>query len=167
MHQISIRKLNPEDVSCVYELLKNLVREEGTDKSFILTIDKMQYYIFGKYADWNCVVAVMGKNEIIGFCLYSFANTNRAFNDTPLIQIDDIYVRPEYRGLKAGQKLIQEVAHIAKNNNITRIELWCMKDNLSASKFYNKFNVEKLEFLEVLRLKVDKVLSHVKLNDYR
>jgi ribosomal protein S18 acetylase RimI-like enzyme len=154
-----IRKINSEDIEQVFTLLIALARHEKIEDRFKLTKEKMRLDLFGPEADWHCFVVTTTSNEIIGFCLFSFANINRSFNHTPLIHIDDIFIKAKYRKYGLGKKLLEAIALVAKNNGIDRIELWCIKDNFLGQAFYQRLGARKLDFLDVYSLDVPALLG--------
>ena len=89
----------------------------------------------------------------------TFANINRAFNLTPMIQVDDLYVSPESRNAKIGFNLIYQLAFLAKNKNIGRLNVWCMKDNQQGQNFYQKIGAEKRDFIDVYSIEVMNLLA--------
>lgn len=154
-----IRQAIIADLEQLFTMLVDLVKHEGTFEYFKLTKERLEKELFGINADWNCLVATYSNEKLVGFCLYSYANTNRAFSTTPLIQIDDLYVSPEYRNAKIGQKLMHQLALIAKCRNISRFNVFCVKDNIQGQNFYQKIGGEKLEFLDIYKIQVDKLLD--------
>ncbi|WP_133128333.1 GNAT family N-acetyltransferase [Legionella nagasakiensis] len=155
----SIRPILPKDTDQLFTMFIDLVKHEGIFERFKLTRSRLENELFGTDADWNCLVAVNRQDQLIGFCLYTFANINRAFNRNPMIQIDDLYVSPSYRRLKVGRHLLKQLALIAKEKNIGRFNIWCVKDNTIGQNFYQKIDAEKLEFIDVYSLSIDKLLS--------
>jgi len=124
----TIRPVAIADLDQLFIMLIALVKHEGLFERFKLTRERLESELFAIQADWNCLVAT-DKEHLIGFCLYTFCNINRAFNVSPMIQIDDLYVSPEFRGAKVGRQLIYQLALIAKSKNIGRLNAWCIKDN--------------------------------------
>jgi ribosomal protein S18 acetylase RimI-like enzyme len=130
--------------------MNKLVIEEGSGEYFKMTSERMRQELFGVNATWNCQVAI-ADNEVVGFCFYCFANTNRAFYTSPLIQIDDLYVKPEYRRKNIGLAFLQKLALIAENNGAGRMEVDCMKENEIGQAFYQKLNGFKKDFIDIYR----------------
>lgn len=156
MSSCQIRPVCVADVPVLYLMLIDLVKHEGLLHRFILTETQLQIELFGPKADWNCLVAVI-ENKLVGFCLYSFANIDRAFNATPMLHIDDLYVSPEHRKSKIGQLLIQALAQIAKDNHIERINVYCVKDNESGQRFYQKIGGKKLDFIDAYKIRLEEL----------
>lgn len=149
-----IRAVNTLDLDQLFTMLVDLVKHEGTFERFQLTRERLENELFGINADWHCLVAANHREELLGFCLYTFANINRAFNLSPMIQVDDLYVRPEFRNAEIGFNLIYQLSLIAKNKNIGRLNVWCMKDNVQGQNFYQKIGAEKRDFVDVYSIQV-------------
>ena len=155
----SIRTVRVVDLDQLFSMLVDLVKHEGTFERFKLTRERLEKELFGNNADWNCLVAADPHERLLGFCLYTFANINRAFNLTPMIQVDDLYVSPESRNAKIGFNLIYQLAFLAKNKNIGRLNVWCMKDNQQGQNFYQKIGAEKRDFIDVYSIEVMNLLA--------
>lgn len=154
-----IRPVQVADLDQLYSMLVELVKYEGLYERFKLTRERLEHELFGEHADWHCLVAALDKENIIGFCLYTFANINRAFNVSPMIQIDDLYVSAEYRQQNIGQNLIYQLALIAKDNNISRLNAWCVKDNVQGQNFYQKIGAEKRDFIDIYSIGINAFLQ--------
>ncbi len=124
-----IRPVKIDDLDQLFTMLLELVKHEGTFERFKLTRTRLKDELFGCDADWNCLVATNNHEKMIGFCLYTFANINRAFNLSPLIHVDDLYLSSEYRNLGIAQNFFYQLTLIAKDKNIGRLNVWCVKDN--------------------------------------
>lgn len=111
----------------------------------------MQAELFSNKADWHGLV-VTKSQEIVGSCLYSFANNNRAFNSTYCLFLDILFVEPEYRHLGIGKILVKSLEKIAQEKGIKRIEFWCMKDNTESIEFYKKMGAKKIDLLDVYNM---------------
>ncbi len=154
-----IRPVKNIDLDQLFNMLVALVKHEGLFERFKLTRERLENELFSQHADWHCLVATTSEEKLAGFCLYTYANINRAFNLSPMIQIDDLYVSPEYRNAKIGQHLIHQLALIAKDKNIGRLNVWCVKDNQQGQNFYHKIGAEKREFIDVFSIQVGQILS--------
>ncbi|MDR1981314.1 MAG: GNAT family N-acetyltransferase [Tannerellaceae bacterium] len=71
------------------------------------------------------------------FCglLVAFENFS-TFKVSPMINIHDLIVLPEYRGKGIGRRLLQAVVDIGEQKNCNRITLEVRKDNLTAQQLY-------------------------------
>lgn len=150
----TIRPIEVQDLPQAYVLLGDLIRHENLGKPLHMTLERMNHELFGPNADWYGLVAVRD-SELLGFCMYTIANTSRPLNATPQIQIDDLYIQPQYRRQKIGEELIKELTKIAHKRNISRIELWCVKQNNFGQSFYKDLGAKKLDHIDVFRFELD------------
>ncbi len=150
----AIRPVKKEDLDLLFVMLIDLVKHEGLTDRFKMTRKRLEEELFSVCADWYCLIATDLQDEPIGFCLYSFANINRAFNTSPLMQLDDIYVKPEWRKSGIGQSLLIHLAHIGKKQGIGRINAWCLKDNEQGQNFYRKIGAEKREWVDIYSIQI-------------
>lgn len=89
------------------------------------------------YGENGFIVAELN-NQIVGFCRY--IDSNKFTQD--IVDIDcellALYVKPNLKYNGIGTKLFQFVINEFKNNNKTKMILWCLKDNEPSKKFYTK-----------------------------
>lgn len=89
------------------------------------------------YGENGFIVAELN-NQIVGFCRY--IDSNKFTQD--IVDIDcellALYVKPNLKYYGIGTKLFQFVINEFKNNNKTKMILWCLKDNEPSKKFYTK-----------------------------
>jgi ribosomal protein S18 acetylase RimI-like enzyme len=156
LHAVQIVPIQESEVPQVYSQLQELVLYEGTAPYFKLTEERMRQELFAPSATWNCLVGKEG-DEVVAFCFYTIANTNRAFNLTPLLYIDDLFVKEKYRRQNIGQNLLHELSIIAKSLGITRIEVYCMKDNEIGQAFYRKAKGHLIDIADLYKFDVDQL----------
>ncbi|MGE3318530.1 MAG: GNAT family N-acetyltransferase [Candidatus Berkiella sp.] len=152
--QFTIREILPTDVDRVYSLLIELALNEKIKDRLKLTPEKMHHDLFSDQGDWHGFVVGNETVGVIGFCLFTIANINRSYNTSPVIYIDDFYVKPEFRQYGLGKGLLNIVKQIAIGAGIHRLELWCLKDNELGQTFYQKQGWEKLDMMDIYELSV-------------
>jgi len=74
------------------------------------------------------------------------------------LYIEDLYVRPEYRGLGVGKALFTRCAEIARARNLGRIE-WAVLEWNPAREFYEHFGARALDDWILYRLSGDALRS--------
>ena len=159
-----IRSIEPQDLPQAYSLIEDLIRHENVGRPLQLTLESMDRALFHPNADWHGLVAAQN-TELIGICFYSFANTSRLLNPTPLIYIDAFYIHSKYRKRGIGEQLFKELGKIAHESQIARIELCCLKHNNIGQNFYQKLGIEKLNHIDVFRFDVNKLIPEFKSQD--
>ena len=75
--------------------------------------------------------------EIVGMALYFFAYYTWVGKS---LYLDDLYVKPEYRGLNIGKALLEKIIEVAKEENCMRMRWQVLDWNNTAIEFYKKMN---------------------------
>jgi len=74
--------------------------------------------------------------ELVGYAIYFFAYYTFAGRS---LYLDDIYVKPKYRGRKIGAMLMHEVFKLAKKRGCKRLRLQVLDWNKNAMGFYKRY----------------------------
>jgi GNAT superfamily N-acetyltransferase len=91
----------------------------------------------------------------VGFALF-FHNFS-TFVGRAGLYLEDIYVKPEFRGRGHGKALIRELARIAVERNCGRMEWSCLDWNRPSIDFYLSLGAEPMSEWTVYRLTGDKL----------
>ncbi|MEH6475088.1 MAG: GNAT family N-acetyltransferase [Sneathiella sp.] len=84
---------------------------------------------------FSLICYVDGKPAALSNCFEAFST----FSCAPLINIHDIIVLSEFRGLGLSQKLLAKIEEIAADKNCCKITLEVLSGNMIAQKSYEKF----------------------------
>lgn len=151
--RLVIRFAQSSDVKTILELIKELAEYERLSDRVIATEEKLERSIFGNEKFVEILLAEVN-NKSVGYALF-FKNYS-TFLGKPGIYLEDLFVKPSYRGKGIGKALLSKIISIAKERNYGRVE-WSVLDwNLSAIDFYKKMGAEPLEEWKVFRLTSDK-----------
>ncbi len=149
-----IRSAENKDVTNLLKLIKELAEYENL--SHLVIADKLllSRSLFGKNSSVNALIAEF-KGETAGMAIYFFNFST--FLGRPGIYLEDLFIRPQFRGLNIGKTLLIELVKIAKQKNCGRVE-WAVLDwNLSAIEFYKKLGAEPVNDWTIFRLTEDKI----------
>ena len=149
-----IKKANIKDVPLILSLIRELAEYEKLLHDVIVTEKELKKYLFGtkKYAE---VLIAYFENAPVGMAL--FFHNYSTFVGKPGIYLEDLYVKPEYRGKGIGKGLLIELIKIANKRNCGRVE-WAVLDwNQSAIDFYKKLGADNMESWRIFRLTSDKI----------
>jgi ribosomal protein S18 acetylase RimI-like enzyme len=141
-----IRPIELPDLPAVFEHIKQLAISNAALEHFKMTPERMHNDIFGQQSDWHGLVATKD-DAVIGSCLYSVANTNRAFHATPLLFVDSLYIDPAYQSQGLGTRVMKTLASNAATLMLSRIELFCLKKNHDANGFYRALGAQELDYV--------------------
>jgi len=133
----SIRPATVNDVPVILALIKELAVYEKLEKEVVATEDGLRDTLFGPVPYARVLIASLTTNSTstpVGYALYFFNYST--FLAKPGIYLEDLYVKPEYRGKGYGKGLLLSLTKIAKELVCGRVE-WSVLDwNEPSIKFY-------------------------------
>ena len=129
MEEITIRNANPDDFPMILELFREFAAFENLSEMMVNSVDRMME----EQEHFHCFVAETGGGEIIGyatwfFCYYTWTGKS--------IYMDDLFVKPEYRGKGIGLRLINRVIEFGKSNRCHKLRWQVSNWNQHAIGFY-------------------------------
>lgn len=130
MNEVIIRRAAEEDFPAILQILIEFAEFQRTPEKCIITLEQMR-----KDKDlFQCLVAV-NEGEIIGFSSFFFAYYSWSGK---AIYMDDLYIRPGFRNLGLGKRLLNEVIELAKREQCTKLRWQVSRWNTEAIEFYRK-----------------------------
>jgi GNAT superfamily N-acetyltransferase len=127
-----LRFAGPEDAALTLDFIRALAEYEKLLDSMEATEEGLRRYLFEeKMAE---VVICEYDGSPAGFALY-FHNFS-TFLGRPGIYIEDIFVKPAFRGKGLGKLLLTFIAKTACERNCGRLEWTCLDWNAPSIKFY-------------------------------
>jgi GNAT superfamily N-acetyltransferase len=129
----------PSDVPLVLELIKELADYEKLRHEVIATEASVGQALFGSRPSAEAIIARIG-GEPAGFALY-FHNFS-TFLGKHGLYLEDLFVRPAYRGRAVGKTLLRYLAALAVERDCGRFE-WAVLDwNRPAREFYEALGAQ-------------------------
>lgn len=146
-----IRDAVPDDIPEILAMIHELADYERAPHEVIATPELLRDALFG--AD-PAVFALMAEaddtGEIVGFALW-FRNFSTWLGRHG-VYLEDLYVRPEYRGHGYGKALLSSLARIAVDRGYGRFEWWVLDWNTPAIDFYRSIGAEPMDEWTVQRV---------------
>lgn len=133
---ITIRKGTRNDLPQVLELIRELAAYEKAPGEVTVTVAGMEQDGFGENPVFAFFVAEYG-NRIIGIALYYIKYSTWKGR---CIFLEDLIVTEAFRQHGTGKKLFNEVAKMAKEMNVQRMEWQVLEWNEPAIRFYEKMS---------------------------
>jgi GNAT superfamily N-acetyltransferase len=131
--EVRVRAASEEDVPLILSFINELAEYERLSHEVVATEEALREHLFGERPVAEVVIAEDG-GEPAGFAL--FFHSFSTFLGRPGIYLEDLYVRPEFRGRGIGRALLVRLARLAKERGCGRLE-WSVLDwNEPAIGFY-------------------------------
>ncbi|MCP5345496.1 MAG: GNAT family N-acetyltransferase [Gammaproteobacteria bacterium] len=138
---MTLRAATPEDCDLLLEMIRELAVFENLADQVTATPQILRESLFGSPPAAAAIIAEVD-NEPAGYALYF--STFSTFTGKAGLYLEDIYVRPGWRKIGLGKKLLQQVAGIAVERGCPRLE-WSVLDwNQPAIDFYRSLGAEPL-----------------------
>lgn len=153
---MDFRFATEEDTSLILFFIKELAAYEKMANEVVATEELLHHWIFEqKKAE---VIFALEDGKEVGFALF-FHNFS-TFLGRAGIYLEDLYVRPEFRGRGYGKGLICKLARIAVERGCGRLEWWCLDWNQPSIDFYLSLGAEPMRDWTVYRI-AGETLNHL------
>jgi GNAT superfamily N-acetyltransferase len=150
MSDFIIRECTHEDMGLVFSFIRELAVYEKMIDEVVVTEDLLYDQLLVKKLS-ACVLA-FENNVPVGFALYFFNFST--FLGKNGLYLEDLFVRPEFRGKGYGKKLLFHLADIAKQRNCGRMEWSVLNWNTPAIDFYKSIGAKAMDGWTVFRLDI-------------
>ncbi len=146
---IHIRPAIEADIPLIHALIRELAEYEKLSHVVTATDARLHETLFGQRPAAEVLIASLDSTPV-GFALF-FQNYS-TFLAQPGLYLEDLFVRPEFRGRGVGRALLSKLAAIAVERNYGRVE-WAVLDwNEPAIKFYKSLGAKAMDDWTVMRL---------------
>lgn len=140
-----------KDTPLILEFIKELADYEKMLQEVVADQAILEEWIFDKQKA-EVIFALEGEKEV-GFALF-FHNFS-TFLGRAGIYLEDLFVKPEYRGKGYGKALLKKLASIAVERKCGRLEWWCLDWNEPSIGFYLSLGAEPMSDWTVYRIAGD------------
>ncbi|MDB6115374.1 MAG: family N-acetyltransferase [Lacunisphaera sp.] len=145
----TIRSATAADVPLILSFIRDLAIYEKLLHEVVATEESLERTLFGQPPAAHVVIAEVG-GQPAGFALYFFNYST--FLAKPGLYLEDLFVKPEFRGAGTGKALLLHLAKLANARGCGRME-WSVLDwNEPAKGFYRKLGAVPLEDWRIMRL---------------
>ena len=153
----TLRHATCDDIALILELIRELAEYEKLAHEAVADAASLERDVFGPRPYAEVVVAEAG-GEPAGFAL--FFHNYSTFLGKPGLYLEDLFVRPRFRGLGLGKRLMQFLAHTAVERGCGRFE-WSVLDwNAPAIGFYERLGATVMPDWRIVRVTGD-ALAHL------
>ena len=145
---ITYRFARREDIPTILGFIRELAAYEHLEQEVVATPELLEEWLFEKEKAEVLLAELDG--TAVGSALF-FHNFS-TFLGRAGIYLEDLFVRPEYRGMGYGKALLCRLAAIAKEEGCGRLEWWCLDWNKPSIDFYKSMGAEPMEDWTVYRV---------------
>jgi GNAT superfamily N-acetyltransferase len=137
------------DVPLILTLIRELAEYERLSHEVSATEELLRESLFGERPVAEVVIGEAdGRPAAFALFFHSFST----FLGKPGIYLEDLYVRPEFRGRGFGKIMLARLARLAKARGCGRLEWWVLDWNEPAIRFYKGLRAEAMEDWTVYRV---------------
>jgi GNAT superfamily N-acetyltransferase len=130
-----IREITKKDLPRLIELCKNHADYEQAPYDATDKLNLLKNAIFSDNKKLCCFV-VEHHSQLIGYYSYTFDFST--WDAKTFMYLDCLYLEPDFRGVKIGEKIFENLREIATLNNCVSIQWQTPDFNESAIKFYKR-----------------------------
>jgi len=151
MEKCAFRFAEKKDVPLILYFIKELAKYENMSDDVVATEELLEEWIFDqKKAE---VIFALENGVEVGFALF-FHNFS-TFLGRAGIYLEDLFVKPEFRGKGYGKSLLKKLAQIAVERGCGRLEWWCLDWNKPSIDFYLSLGAEPMNEWTTYRIAGD------------
>ena len=158
MSNTKFRVATEKDVALIFEFIRGIAEYEKMTDEVVANEELLQEWIFKK--NRAEVIFALEDGKEVGFALF-FHNFS-TFLGRSGIYLEDLFVRPEYRGRGHGKALITELARITVERGCGRLEWCCLDWNKPSIDFYLSLGARPMNEWTTYRLTGESLNALVK-----
>ncbi|MBQ2775078.1 MAG: GNAT family N-acetyltransferase [Clostridia bacterium] len=147
-NNLMFRYAEKVDVPTILNFIRDLADYENMLDEVVATEELLNEWLFEKKKAEVILASVDG--EDVGFALF-FHNFS-TFLGRAGIYLEDLYVKPEYRGRGYGKALLKKLAQIAVERKCGRLEWSCLDWNKPSIDFYLSLGAKVMDDWTTYRL---------------
>ena len=148
---LSFRNAEEKDCALILEFIRGIADYEKMLDEVVATEELLQEWLFQKQKAE--VIFVMEDDIEVGFALF-FHNFS-TFVGRAGIYLEDLFVKPQYRGRGYGKALLCRLAQIAVERGCGRLEWVCLDWNKPSIDFYLSLGAKAMDEWTIYRVAGD------------
>lgn len=130
---LSIRGATAEDILLILQFIRELAEYEKEPRAAVATAEDLKRDGFSSNPKFRVVIAEW-EGDPAGFAFFFYHYST--WRGQPTLFLEDLFVRPRFRGKGIGKALLVHLAKIAVRENCGRFEWQVLDWNTPAIEFY-------------------------------
>lgn len=151
MEKMTFRNANEEDCGLILEFIRGIAEYEKMLDQVVTTEEMLRQVLFREQRAE--VIFVLEDGVEVGFALF-FHNFS-TFVGRVGLYLEDVFVKPAYRGKGYGKALLKRLAQIAVERGCRRFEWVCLDWNQPSIDFYRSLGAVPMDEWTIYRLAGD------------
>lgn len=153
---VSVRAATQADVPLIHELIRDLAIYEDLEADCVSTVMSIGQALFSDRPSAEVLIGELDGIPV-GFAL--FYHNYSTFLGRKGFYLEDLFVRPAFRGHGVGKALLQALAALARDRDCARME-WSVLDwNEPSIAFYSSLGAAPMKGWSVFRMTRDPILA--------
>jgi GNAT superfamily N-acetyltransferase len=139
---LSIRNATADDVPLILQFIRELAEYEKLAHEMVATPQDLKRDGFSDHPYFHVVIAEWD-GEPAGFALYFYNYST--FQGRPGLYLEDLFVRPSYRGKGIGKALLVHLARVAVEQRCGRYQWQVLDWNTPSIQFYESLGARMMK----------------------
>ena len=146
--KLTIGFAGPSDTALILQLIRELADYEHLLDQVVADEATLREQLF----DRRGAEVLLAREEETGVGFALFFHNFSTFLGRSGLYLEDLYVRPAYRGRGYGKALLARLAALAVERGCGRMEWWCLDWNRPSIDFYRSLGAQPMDEWTVYRL---------------
>jgi GNAT superfamily N-acetyltransferase len=149
MNTVRIERATERDIPTILQMIRDLAEYERMSDEVVATPEGVRESLFGDRPEAEVIIAY-ADGQPAGFAL--FFHNYSTFLGRRGLYLEDLFVKPAFRGHGIGKRLLRELARIAVDRGCGRFEWTVLDWNEPAIGFYKKLGAQAMDAWKIMRV---------------
>jgi GNAT superfamily N-acetyltransferase len=159
---LNIRPALAADIPLIQQFIRDLAEYEREPEAAVATQEDLLRDGFGPEPKYRCVIAEWS-GEPAGFAFFFYNYST--WQGKPGLYLEDLFVKPTFRGKGIGKSLLLHLAKVAVAENCGRFQWQVLDWNTPAIDFYKSLGAEMMSAWLTMRVEGDSIRKLAELAD--
>lgn len=151
----TIREAGMEDARLIYNFIMEMAEYEKEADEVKTDMEKVSNTICNK----RFAEALIGEYKGVPVAYAVFFHSYSTYLGKPCIYLEDLFVKPAYRGFGFGKAILAFLAKLSLDRDCGRFDWSCLDWNEPSIRFYKKMGAEALENRTIYRLHGESLIN--------